>query len=480
LLEPSLTPVDPRRVRLLNDCADRAGTVIYWMSRDQRVRHNWALLFARHKAAVMQQPLVVVFTLAPSFLGAPLRHYDFMLKGLQEVEADLRALNISFILLQNEPAEALPRFANTCFANTCFANNINAGAVVTDYSPLHISRRWKNAIAEQLTIPIYEVDAHNIVPCWLASPKLEYSARTIRPKINALLGDFLTPFPELEPLQTPPEQPLVEWKSILQKLHADPSVPAVDWLLPGEKAAADCLNNFVQHKLSGYAVQRNDPNAGAISNLSPYLHFGQISAQFIATKVMASHAPEEDRKAFLEELIVRRELSENYCAYNEHYDSYEGIPNWAKETLAKHSSDKREYLYTVEEFERSATHEPLWNAAQRELVQSGKIHGYMRMYWAKKILEWSRTPMEAFDIAIALNDRYALDGRDPNGYTGVAWSIGGVHDRPWFERAVYGKIRYMNANGCARKFDVKRYMAQWGAVARLSTHLSIHQVLNFK
>ena len=266
------------------------------MSRDQRVRQNWALLFARHKAAVMQQPLVVVFTLAPSFLGAPLRHYDFMLNGLQEVDADLRGLNILFMLLQNEPTEALPRFAAT----------MKAGLVVTDYSPLHISRRWKNAIAEQLTIPLYEVDAHNIVPCWMASQKLEYSARTIRPKINALLGNFLTPFPELEPLPMPPQEPLVEWKSIRQKLHADPSVPPVNWLLPGKKAAADCLNSFVQHKLSGYAVQRNDPNADAISNLSPYLHFGQISAQFIATKVMESYAPEEDRKAFLEELIVWR------------------------------------------------------------------------------------------------------------------------------------------------------------------------------
>ncbi len=181
------------------------------MSRDQRVRHNWALLFARNKAALMQQPLVVVFTLAPSFLGAPLRHYDFMLKGLHEVEDDLRVLNIPFIFLQDEPAEALPRFANA----------INAGIVVTDYSPLHISRRWKSAIEEQLTIPLYEVDAHNIVPCWLTSGKLEYSARTIRPKINALLEDFLTPFPELEPLPTPHREPLVEWESVRQKLQAD-------------------------------------------------------------------------------------------------------------------------------------------------------------------------------------------------------------------------------------------------------------------
>ena len=175
-----------------------------------------------------------------------------------------------------------------------------------------------------------------------------------------------------------------------------------------------------------------------------------------------SNAPEADRSAFLEELIVRRELSDNYCNYNTLYSSFEGLPAWAKETLRQHTTDIRTYIYTSEEFAQGRTHEELWNAAQLELVKTGKIHGYMRMYWAKKILEWSETPREAFDTAIALNDRYALDGRDPNGYTGVAWSIGGLHDRPWFERSVYGRIRYMNASGCARKFDVKRYIAQFG------------------
>jgi deoxyribodipyrimidine photo-lyase len=414
------------------------------MSRDQRVRCNWALLFALQKAESLQQPLIVLFTLAPSFLQAPLRHYEFMLKGLQEVEATLCSLNIPFCILQGEPENELPRFAQ----------KMKAGVVVTDYSPLKISRRWKKSVAGQLQVPLYEVDAHNIVPCWIASGKQEYSARTFRPKVNALLAEFLTEFHDIKPRSVSAELKPVDWNRIVQSLKADPA------LMPGEKAAANCLETFLVSRLASYAEQRNDPNAGAVSTLSPYLHFGQISAQFTALQTAKSNAPEIDRKAFLEELIVRRELSDNYCCYNDHYDSFEGLPSWAKVSLSSHSGDPREYIYTPEEFETAATHERLWNAAQLELVKTGKIHGYMRMYWAKKILEWSETPEQAFITAISLNDRYALDGRDPNGYTGVAWSIGGLHDRPWFERPVYGKIRYMNASGCARKFDIARYIAR--------------------
>ena len=448
--EPQRFLIDPRRIRLLNEKRDGEGAVIYWMSRDQRVRHNWALLFARRKAELLRQPLVVLFTLTPSFLGAPLRHYDFMLKGLQEVEADLKALNIAFVLLQGKPERELP----------CFAEHTKTGLVVTDFSPLHISREWKEEVALRLNVPLYEVDAHNIVPCWIASGKQEYSARTLRPKINALLGEFLTDFPELEPLASPSEQQPVNWNDLYRNLKADPDVPPVEWLKPGEKAAATTLERFLQSRLASYATQRNDPNAGATSRLSPYLHFGQISAQFIAIKASKSNASEDDRNTFLEELIVRRELAENYCFFNDRYDSFEGIPAWARESLKQHSDDQREYLYTLEEFAAAKTHDRLWNAAQLELMTTGVIHGYIRMYWAKKILEWSETAEQAFETAIFLNDRFALDGREPNGYAGVAWSIGGLHDRPWFDRAVYGKIRYMNASGCARKFDVNRYIAR--------------------
>jgi deoxyribodipyrimidine photo-lyase len=241
------------------------------------------------------------------------------------------------------------------------------------------------------------------------------------------------------------------------------SVPEVGWLVPGEKAARAWLKRFISRKLADYDLRRNNPTIDGQSGLSPYLHFGQISAQRVALEVKsAAGISQKNKESFLEELVIRRELADNFCFYNPLYDSYEGFPKWAQESLAKHKKDKREYIYTLQEFEQAKTHDALWNAAQIEMVRTGKMHGYMRMYWAKKILEWSISPEEAMKIAIQLNDMYELDGRDPNGYVGVAWSIGGVHDRAWFERSVFGKVRYMNYNGCKSKFDVKKYIALQG------------------
>ncbi|TLU83152.1 MAG: deoxyribodipyrimidine photo-lyase [Chlorobium sp.] len=450
--EPDTLPVDPRRITLLNECAYIGGPVLYWMSRDQRVRNNWALLFAHHKAATRKQPLTVVFTLAPSFPGAAPAHYRFMLEGLQEIETGLGKLNIPFTLLFGEPEKVLPDYLD----------KTGAGIVVSDYSPLKISRGWKSAVAKNITVPLYEVDTHNIVPCRIASEKQEFSARTLRPKITAMLGEFLRPFPDLKPLPYPFADHSNDWRKAFEFADSMHDSTPAGWPVPGENAAKLCLESFISGGLHRYSEKRNDPNACAVSNLSPYLHFGQISAQSVALRVITAGASEADTAAFLEELIVRRELSENYCHYNARYDTYDGIPAWARATLDLHSRDPRDYIYGEEAFEKAATHDRLWNAAQRELLETGKIHGYMRMYWAKKILEWSETPRMAFETALKLNDRFALDGRDPNGYTGVAWSIGGVHDRPWFERPVYGKIRYMNASGCARKFDVEKYINRFG------------------
>ena len=242
-------------------------------------------------------------------------------------------------------------------------------------------------------------------------------------------------------------------------LNINEYVKPVDWIKPGEKAAQKTLKHFIENKFDKYPELRNDPNANVVSNLSPYLHFGQISAQRVALTVNELINPAQ-AESFLEELIVRRELSDNFCYYNSNYDSFNGFPEWAKKTLNDHRKDEREFTYSLKKFEKAKTHEDLWNAAQNELVSTGKLHGYMRMYWAKKILEWSKSPEEALKIAIHLNDKYEIDGRDPNGYTGCAWAIGGVHDRAWGERPVYGKIRYMNRNGAKRKFDIEKYIAQ--------------------
>jgi deoxyribodipyrimidine photo-lyase len=422
------------------------------MSRDQRSRDNWALLFAKELALQQKVPLGVIFCLVPDFLQATIRHYDFMLRGLQETERNLAGKNIPFFLLTGSPEEKIPPFVK----------DSHAGALVTDFDPLNIKKRWKRKILPHLEISFYEVDSHNIIPCWMASPKQEFAAYTFRPKVKKQLECFLDSFPPLQkhPYSWKQGGKRIDWEEARKSLKVDTNVPPVVWIEPGEKNAKKMLRYFIRHKLASYNVQRNDPNLDALSNLSPYLHYGQISAQRIALEVRQAEGPEEARDSFLEELIVRRELADNYCFYNKDYDNFRGFPDWAKKSLNEHRPDKREHVYPLASFENGSTHDGLWNAAQMEMVKTGKMHGYMRMYWAKKILEWTKNPETAQETAITLNNKYELDGRDPNGYTGIAWSIGGVHDRAWFSRPVFGKVRYMSFGGAKSKFNVDAYIAK--------------------
>ena len=441
------------RVKSIKTGNEAAGPIVYWMSRDQRVNDNWALMFAQELALERKLALTVVFCLVPDFLFATIRHYGFMIKGLQEVETELAKKNIGFSLLSGSPENEIPRFIKK--------NKISA--LIADFDPLRIKRGWKQVVAEKIDVPFYEVDAHNIVPCWTASTKQEFGAYTIRPKINRLLPEFLEEFPLLKkhPFDLSSRPSKTDWEKATSTLKVNKTVSEVSSISPGEKAARAALKYFLQNRLPTYDEQRNDPTLDGQSNLSPYLHFGQLSAQRVALETSKASANKKAKEAFLEELIVRRELSDNFCFYNENYDSFAGFPDWAKKTHEIHRKDRRDYLYSREEFEQANTHDDLWNAAQIEMVERGKMHGYMRMYWAKKIFEWTASPEEALDIAIYLNDKYELDGRDPNGYTGIAWSIGGVHDRAWFERPVFGKIRYMNYNGCKSKFNVKAYVEKY-------------------
>ena len=447
--KPSL--VDPSRVRILRPGDTAAGPVVYWMSRDQRVRDNWALLHAQDLALRHRAPLAVAFCLVPEFLGATARQYGFMLRGLEEVERGLAAKGIPFFLLTGEPRTVLP----------AFLNKNKAGLLVADFDPLKIKRAWKNSVARAIRVPFHEVDAHNIVPCWTASPKMEYGAYTLRPKLQRLLSSYLTDLPRIKkhPHLWPVNTVKTDWSRVHRRRMLDIPAGEVSWIKPGERAALRTFKRFIATPLDRYYDDRNDPNRGGQSNLSPYLHFGQLSAQRVALEVLRADVRETSREAFLEELIVRRELSDNFCFYAPDYDGPKGFPAWAQKTLAKHLGDKREQVYTLKEFEEARTHDDLWNAAQLEMVKRGKMHGYLRMYWAKKILEWSRSPTGAMKTAIHLNDKYELDGRDPNGYAGIAWSIGGVHDRPWGERKVFGMVRYMSYNGCKSKFDVEAYIA---------------------
>ncbi len=444
--------VNKKRVRELKGGELGKGAIVYWMSRDQRAYDNWALFYAQELAQEVKEGMIVVFCLVKNFLGATKRQYDFMFDGLKETEKIFEEKNIGFEILAGKPELKIP----------AYLKKVKAGGLVTDFDPLKIKRGWKDKVKAKIEIPFYEVDAHNVVPCFAASDKLEFAAHTLRPKIHKKMDDFLTDFPNLIKHNYDLDVKIkkTRWNEIYKDIRFDKNVKMPEWIKPGSNEAGKILEHFIFEKLSDYNEKRNDPTIDGQSNLSPYLHFGQISAQRVAFEVQKSKAAKKSREAFIEELVVRKELSDNFCFYNENYDNAEGFHDWAKETLNNHRNDKREYIYGMEEFEKGKTHDDLWNAAQMEMVNKGKMHGFMRMYWAKKILQWTKSPEEAMEIAIYLNDKYEIDGRDPNGYTGIAWSIGGVHDHAWQDRNVFGKIRYMSYNGCKRKFDVEKYIRQ--------------------
>ncbi|EPS68392.1 hypothetical protein M569_06376, partial [Genlisea aurea] len=465
-------PVQSGRISIAKQAPEprTAGPVIYWMFRDQRLKDNWALIHAVHQANLRDVPVAVAFNLFHQFKGAKARHLGFMLKGLKKLCSDLQStVGIPFFLFQGEAVDTIPKFIKEC----------GASLLVTDFSPLRETRHWKEEICKRVdeSVSIHEVDAHNVVPLWIASDKLEYGARTIRGKINKRLPEYMIEFPTLTtPLRrwTSSSVDSIDWDGIIANVVREGAeVPELDWCKPGEEAAAEVLlgkkDGFLTMKLKNYFTDRNNPvKSKALSGLSPYLHFGQISAQrcaLEAQKLRKQYPQAVD--AFLEELIIRRELADNFCYYQPHYDSLQGAWEWARKTLKDHAADKREHIYTREQLEKARTADQLWNASQLELVHYGKMHGFMRqfwsgvfrMYWAKKILEWTNGAEEALTIAIYLNDKYHIDGRDPNGYVGCMWSICGIHDQGWKERPVFGKIRYMNYAGCKRKFDVDAYIA---------------------
>jgi len=450
--------MDFRRCRQKNSQSYQRGPLMYWMNRDMRLQDNWALLATATMAKELGVPFGVLYSLDPSFLGGGFRQLSFKISALRELEQALSARSIPFFLaLGNSLAEETVRVVQ----------EQGCGAIITDFSPLHVQQAWLSTLVSKVQVPIFEVDAHNVVPAWIASPKLEFAAYTLRPKLHQLLPDFLTEFDPL-PTQTLAwggTVPSIDWNAILSTSVVRRDITETGFA-GGETAAHKALARFLTDRLPSYHTMRNDPTKEGQSDLSPYLHYGNLSAQRVALAVQKSSAPEEAKASFLEELIVRRELSDNFCLYNPAYDSTASFHVWAKTTLDAHRGDVRTFVYTQEEFEHAKTHDPLWNAAQQEMVWTGKMHGYLRMYWAKKLLEWTASPEDALAIGIYLNDTYSLDGRDPNGYAGLAWSIGGVHDRAWGERPIFGKIRYMNDAGCKRKFDVPAYIARVNRMVR--------------
>lgn len=444
--------IEPARIHYLSDDTGTTGDyqgdcVVYWMQRSQRATENHALEYAIQEANQRKLPIVVLFTLIPDYPEASPRTFRFMLEGLAWTEHALIERGIAFEFLFGDPTGSIVKRAE------------DAALLVCDRGFLRHERAWRREIADKMDCPCLEVESDTIVPIRSASLKEEWSAATLRRKITPQIGQFLQPTEETSVLRQSQETGMRLSPSriddLLKRIQKySPAEPQVARGGIGE--AERRLTHFLGTNPSLYDTKRNDPGQNVTSGLSPYLHFGQISPAHVARRAAG-------RGGFLEELIIRRELAINFVWYNEAYDQFACLPDWAEKTLFEHEGDRREYLYSYEELERAETHDPFWNAAQKEMVLCGRMHNYMRMYWGKKILEWSETPEIAYSHAVRFNDRYELDGRDPNGYAGVAWCFG-KHDRAWKERPIFGKVRYMNAQGLLRKGDMKGYLERIEAI----------------
>lgn len=437
------------RIKKLNHLNTTEGKyVLYWIQASPRTHYNHALEYAIGMANKIHKPLIAYFGLSENFPDATRRHYYFLLEGLQELEKSLNDMGIKLIVKKNNPFDGAVEMSK------------KASLVVLDRGYLNLQKKWYENAAKKIKCPIIQVETNVLVPVETASPKEEYSAATIRKKIKANLQKYMVPIennkPTISSINIQLESESIEdIEKVISAINIDDNVKETPYFHGGTNNAIKHLDNFLNNKIDHFEDLRNDPSNDYHSNMSPYLHFGHISPLYIALKVSGVNSQGKD--AYLEELIVRRELAMNFIFYNPNYDNFDSLPEWARKTLLEHQNDKREYNYTMEDLVNQRTHDEYWNAAQKEMMVKGKMHGYMRMYWGKKILEWTEDPRQAYKIALYLNNRYELDGRDPNGFTGIAWCFG-KHDRAWKEREIFGKVRYMNANGLRRKFKIEKYI----------------------
>src|SRR3984885_2865458 len=455
------------RVQSLNSSpVNKSGKyVLYWAQVNRRVAWNHALAHAVQVANQAGLPVLFYEGLTYDYPHASDRLHSFILEGVPDTGRQLERLGIGYLFYlrrtRDDPNDIFYRLAK------------DAAAVVTDDYPVLLAPRYNASVPPKLDIPYHAVDSSCIVPM-CCFEKREYAAYTIRPKIRKLLPQYLQPVAALRVRhkfhgKIPGYHTRVTASnipSLVASCDIDHAVQPSPIFHGGASAAQKRLRQFLKRNLHRYANLSNQPSEKATSGLSPYLHFGHISSLQVAFAVQ-DYAREHKLlpDEFLEELIVRRELAFNFARFTEHPESLHSLPDWARKTLARHARDKRDPIYSRDQFERGSTHDPLWNAAQMELLLTGKIHGYYRMYWGKKIIEWSRTPEEALATAIYLNDRYALDGRDPNSYTNILWCFG-LHDRPWVERPIFGQVRYMSYGGMQRKTDVDAYIQSLGLVKK--------------
>ncbi len=440
--------VQPERVRLLNTEPVRPGAyVLYWMQAAQRAHWNHALEYAILEANRAKVPVVACFGITRAYPGATLRHYRFMLEGLAEAAAELARRGIAFVAAPEEPPDLVERLA------------AEASQVVVDCGYTRHQRAWRQDAARRLWCRLTEVEGEVVVPVQTAYPKGAFSAAVLRPRLTSLWPRFMVPLVESDPVVdsravAPDGLDLTDLEPICASLDVDRSDPPLA-LKGGASEGRARLRAFIEGALERYPTHRHDPLEDVTSHLSPYLHFGQVSVLEVSLAVRQTGVPQAE--AFLDELVVRRELACNWVWYNPRYDSFDGLPAWAMRTLRAHAADPRPWVYAETALSQARTHDPYWNAAQTQLSRFGWMHGYLRMYWGKKILEWSASPEEGFAVAVRLNDRFELDGRDPNGYAGVAWCFG-AHDRPFNERAVFGAVRAMTASALRRTFDADLFV----------------------
>lgn len=452
-------PVQPERLRPLNSLPPRPGRyVLYWMQQSQRAAFNHALEFAAARANDLGLPLLVAFGLTDGYPEANLRHYRFLLEGLAEVGPALERRGVRFVVRKGRPDEVALDLA------------ADAAAVVCDRGYLRHQKAWREEVAANAGREVTQVESDVVVPVETASNKAEYAARTLRPKIHRFVERFLV---DLRPVPLKRDSlglnvdglDLSDPPALCDTLKLDRSIPSVsNFFRGGTSRAKEILRRFFDEKFDDYAAHRNQPQTNDVSHMSKYLHFGQISPVEVALRARKAHGSGDGVTTFLEELIVRRELTQNFVNFTPDYDRYTCLPAWARATLAKHEGDDREHVYSKEEFAAAATHDPYWNAAMNEMRHTGYMHNHMRMYWGKKILEWSASPQEAYRTALELNNACFLDGRDANSYANVAW-VFGLHDRPWGERPVYGTVRSMSAAGLERKCDIAGYVRKVEALA---------------
>jgi deoxyribodipyrimidine photo-lyase len=460
-------PVEAERIQKLNSAPERPDReyVLYWSQMNRRVDANHALLFATELANAHKLPVLFYEGLTCTYEYANDRLHTFLLQAVPETARRLKKAGIGYVFYLRRTRES----RNDVLYDLAH----RAAAVVTDDFPTFITRYHNARVPEKLDVACYVVDSSCVVPMSQIKQR-QYGAYTIRPKITSLLARYLTPPDELHAKRRfhgcipdyHVEVTQMNIPDLVASCDIDHSVPPSLSFYGGRVAAEKLLDFFLHNNLRRYASGRNEPSEHATSHMSPYLHFGQISSLEIALAAK-DYARQHKLIAeeYLEELIVRRELAFNYTRFVEDPGSLRNLPDWCRQNMKKHARDRRDPSYTRQQLERAETYDDLWNATQKEMILRGKIHGYYRMYWGKKIIEWTRDYQEAANLMIDIHGRYALDGRDPNTYTNILWCFG-LHDRAWPERPVFGKMRYMSYEGMKRKTNVPAYIDEIGELEK--------------